>query len=198
MTDYAQTRINSIIEELSQYTLGGKPDGLSDFSINSTLVNQPNFYKNVIEVAKVLPLIFKPAKTTKSNITQEGKHPTERIMRETGYNTVSSDGTTVFQSVFYDIRYLSRETFIIAMVYIDFNYVVRDREVYFRVKNNPQINKIINVMSAINKKCEQIAEYNSYIMKDTHGQLTTYYTKKISKSNDKMNKFVKKIDNLKK
>jgi hypothetical protein len=198
MTEYEQTRINSIVEELSQYTLGGKPDGLSDFSIKSTLVNEPNFYKHVTEVAKVLPIIFKPAKTTKSNITQEGKHPTERIMRKTGHNIVLSDGTVTFNRTFYDIRYLSRETFIVAMVYIGFNYIVRDREVYFRVKNNPQINKIINVMSAINKKCEQIAEYNSHIMKDTHGQLTTYYTKKISKSNEKINKIAREIENLKK
>ena len=198
MTEYEQTRINSIIEELSQYTLGGKPDGLSDFSIKPTLANEPNFYKNVIEVSSVLPLIFKPAETTKSNITQEGKHPTERIMRKTGHNILLSDGTVDFNRTFYDIGYLSRETFIIAMVYIGFNYVVRDREVYFRVKNNPQINKIINVMSAINKKCEQIAEYNSHIMKDTHGQLTTYYTKKISKNNDEIIKFTGKIDNLKK
>ena len=197
MTEHEQSRINSIVEELSQYTLGGKPDGLSDFSINASIVNHPNFYKNVTEVAKVLPIIFKPAKTTKSNITQEGKHPTERIMRVTGYNTVSSDGTIVFQPLFYDILYLSREIFIIAMVYIGFNYVVRDGEVYFRAKHNPQINKIIKVISAINKKYQQIAEYYSYITKDTHGQLTNYYTKKISKSNDKINKFTGKIENLK-
>ena len=198
MTEHEQCRINSIVEELSQYTLGGKPDGLSDFSIKASIVNHPNFYKNVTEVAKVLPIIFKPAKTTKSNITQEGKHPTERIMRVTGYNTVSSDGTIVFQPLFYDILYLSREIFIIAMVYIGFNYVVRDGEVYFRAKHNPQINKIIKVISAINKKYQQIAEYYSYIMKDTHGQLTNYYTKKISKSNDKIIKFTGKIENLKK
>ena len=198
MTEHEQCRINSIVEELSQYTLGGKPDGLSDFSINASIVNHPNFYKNVTEVAKVLPIIFKPAKTTKSNITQEGKHPTERIMRVTGYNTVSSDGTIVFQPLFYDILYLSREIFIIAMVYIGFNYVVRDGEVYFRAKHNPQINKIIKVTIAINNKCQQIAEYYSYIMKDTHGQLTNYYTKKISKSNDKINKFTGKIEKLKK
>ena len=198
MTEHEQSRINSIVEELSQYTLGGKPDGLSDFSIKASIVNHPNFYKNVTEVAKVLPIIFKPAKTTKSNITQEGKHPTERIMRVTGYNTVSSDGTIVFQPLFYDILYLSREIFIIAMVYIGFNYVVRDGEVYFRAKHNPQINKIIKVISAINKKYQQIAEYYSYIMKDTHGQLTNYYTKKISKSNDKIIKFTGKIENLKK
>jgi hypothetical protein len=197
MTDYVHARINSIVDHLSQYTLGGKPDGLSDFSIKPTLTNQPNFYKDVIEVAKVLPLIFIPAKTTKSNITQEGKHPTERIMRETGHNIVSSDGTVEFNRTFYDIGYLSREIFIIAMVYIGFNYVVRDGEVYFRVKHNPQINKIIKVISAINKKYQQIAEYYSYIMKDTHGQLTNYYTKKISKSNDKIIKFTGKIENLK-
>jgi hypothetical protein len=177
--------------------LGGKPDGLSDFSINASIINQPNFYKHVTEVAKVLPIIFKPAKTTKSNITQEGKHPTERIMRVTGYNTVSSDGTILFQPLFYDILYLSREIFIIAMVYIGFNYVVRDGEVYFRAKHNPQINKIIKVTIEINNKCQQIAEYYSYIMKDTHGQLTNYYTKKISKSNDKIIKFTGKIENLK-
>ena len=161
MTEYEQNRINSIIEELSQYTLGGKYDGLSDFSIKPTLINEPNFYKNMTEVAKVLPLIYKPATTTKSNITQEGKHATERIMRETGYNTVSPNGTVEFNRTFYDIRYLSREIFIIAMVYTGFNYVVRDADVYFRVKNNPQINKI-------------------------------------SKSNEKMNKFTGKIENLKK
>ena len=37
----------------------------------------------------------------------------------------------------------------------------------------------------------------AYITKDTHGQLTNYYTKKISKSNDKINKFTGKIENLK-
>ena len=58
MTDNVQYRINSIIEEFSQYTLGGKPGGLSDFSIKPSIVNQPNFYKNVTEVAKVLPLLF--------------------------------------------------------------------------------------------------------------------------------------------
>ena len=198
MTEHVQYRINSIVEELSQYTLGGKPDGLSDFSIKQSIMNEPNFYKDVTEVAKVLPIIYKPAKTTKSNVTQEGKHATERIMRKTGYNTISPDGTTAFQPLFYDIRYLSREIFIISMVYTGFIYVVRDGEVYFRAKQNPQINKIIKVISAINKKCQQIAEYYSYIMKDTHGQLTNYYTKKISKSNDKIIKFTGKIENLKK
>jgi len=132
MTEHEQCRINSIVEELSQYTLGGKPDGLSDFSINASIINQPNFYKHVTEVAKVLPIIFKPAKTTKSNITQEGKHATERIMRETGYKLLLPGGSEDFQRIFYNIGYLSREIFIISMVYTGFNYVVRDGEVYFR------------------------------------------------------------------
>ena len=198
MTDYEKTRINSIVEELSQYTLGGKPDGLSDFSINASIVNHPNFYKNVTEVAKVLPIIFKPAKTTKSNITQEGKHPTERIMRVTGYNTVSSDGTIVFQPLFYDILYLSREIFIIAMVYIGFNYVVRDGEVYFRAKHNPQINKIIKATIAINIQTENIVNFKKLIRIDNLSYLNKHYTTKISKSNDKINKITGKIENLKK
>ena len=198
MTDYEKTRINSIVEELSQYTLGGKPDGLSDFSINASIVNHPNFYKNVTEVAKVLPIIFKPAKTTKSNITQEGKHPTERIMRVTGYNTVSSDGTIVFQPLFYDILYLSREIFIIAMVYIGFNYVVRDGEVYFRAKHNPQINKIIKATIAINIQTENIVNFKKLIRIDNLSYLNKHYTTKISKSNDKINKIARKIEKLKK
>jgi hypothetical protein len=198
MTEHEQCRINSIVEELSQYTLGGKPDGLSDFSINASIVNHPNFYKNVTEVAKVLPIIFKPAKTTKSNITQEGKHPTERIMRVTGYNTVSSDGTIVFQPLFYDILYLSREIFIIAMVYIGFNYVVRDGEVYFRAKHNPQINKIIKATIAINIQTENIVNFKKLIRIDNLSYLNKHYTTKISKSNDKINKITGKIENLKK
>lgn len=198
MTEHEQSRINSIVEELSQYTLGGKPDGLSDFSINASIVNHPNFYKNVTEVAKVLPIIFKPAKTTKSNITQEGKHPTERIMRVTGYNTVSSDGTIVFQPLFYDILYLSREIFIIAMVYIGFNYVVRDGEVYFRAKHNPQINKIIKATIAINIQTENIVNFKKLIRIDNLSYLNKHYTTKISKSNDKINKIARKIEKLKK
>ena len=198
MTEHEQSRINSIVEELSQYTLGGKPDGLSDFSINASIVNHPNFYKNVTEVAKVLPIIFKPAKTTKSNITQEGKHPTERIMRVTGYNTVSSDGTIAFQPLFYDILYLSREIFIIAMVYIGFNYVVRDGEVYFRAKHNPQINKIIKATIAINIQTENIVNFKKLIRIDNLSYLNKHYTTKISKSNDKINKIARKIEKLKK
>jgi hypothetical protein len=198
MTDYEKTRINSIVEDLSQYILGGKPNGLSDFSIKSSIINQTNFYKNVTEVAKVLPIIYKPAKTTKSNITQEGKHATERIMRQTGYNTVSSDGTTSFQSVFYDIRYLSREIFIIAMVYTGFAYVVRDGEVYFRAKHNPQINKIIKATTAINIQTENIVNFKTLLRIDTQSAVNKHYKIKISKSNDKINKIARKIENLKK
>jgi hypothetical protein len=198
MTDYEKTRINSIIEELSQYTLGGKPDGLSDFTIKPNLVNQPNFYKNVIEISKVLPLIFKPAETTKSNITQEGKHPCEGIMRETGYNTVSSDGTVTFNQTFYNIGYVSRETFIIAMVYTGFNYVVRDREVYFRAKHNPQINKIMKQTIAINIQTENILNFKTLIRIDNLSDLNKHYTKKMNSRYEKINKIAREIENLKK
>ena len=196
MTEHAQYRINSIVDELSQYTkLEGK-GGLSDFSIKPSIVDQANFYKNVTEVAKVLPIIYKPAATTKSNITQEGKHATERIMRQTGYNTVLSDGTTTFQPIFYDIRYLSREIFIIAMVYTGFIYVVRDGEVYFRAKQNPQINKIIKATIAINIQTENILNFKTLLRIDTQSDVNKHYKTKISKSNDKINKIVRKIEKL--
>ena len=198
MTDNVQYRINSIIEEFSQYTLGGKPGGLSDFSIKPSIVNQPNFYKNVTEVAKVLPLLFKPAATTKSNITQEGKHVTERIMRETGYNTVSYDGSLEFNRIFYDIRYLSREIFIIAMIYTGFNYVVRDGQVYFRAKHNPQINKIMKATHAINIQSDNIVNFKTLLRIDILCQVNDYYMKRISIGNDKIIKYTRKIENLKK
>lgn len=198
MTDYVQYRINSIVEDLSQYTLGGKPDGLSDFTIKPSIVNEPNFYKNVTEVAKVLPIMYNPAKSTKSNITQEGKHATERIMRETGYNTVSPDGNVEFNPTFYHIGYVSREIFIIAMVYTGFDYVVRDGEVYFRAKHNPQINKIMKQAIAINIQTENILNFKTLLRIDTQSQINKHYNTKISKSNDKINKIARKIENLKK
>lgn len=196
MTDYMQSQIISIIEELSQYTLG-ETHGLSDFSIKPSIVNEIDFYKNVTEVAKVLPLMYSPAKTTKLNITQEGKHPTERIMRETGYMINSPDGTVQFHPIFYDIRYLSREIFIIAMVYTGFNYVVRDSEVYFRVKHNPTIDKIIKVTNTINKETENIEYNSSSIIKDTQCQVNNHYNKKINNSSDKINKLLEKLETIK-
>uniref|UniRef100_A0A6C0HB60 Uncharacterized protein n=1 Tax=viral metagenome TaxID=1070528 RepID=A0A6C0HB60_9ZZZZ len=198
MTEYEQNRINTIIEELSQYTLGGKYDGLSDFSIKSSIINEPNFYKNVTEVAKVLPLIYNPAKTTKSNITQEGKHATERIMRETGYKLLLPDGSEDFQRIFYNIGYLSREFFIISMVYTGFNYVVRDGDVYFRAKHNPTIDKIVKSTIAINIQTENIQNFKILLHIDTQPQLNKHYATKISKSNDKINKIARKIETLKK
>jgi len=198
MTDNVQYRINSIIEEFSQYTLGGKTDGLSDFSIKPSIANQPNFYKNVTEVAKVLPIIYNPAKTTKSNVTQEGKHATERIMRNTGYKLLLPDGSEVFQRIFYNIDYVSREIFIIAMVYTGFNYVVRDGEVYFRAKHNAKINKIIKTTIAINIQSENRANFKTLLRIDIQSDINKYYIKQMNNSNDKIKKLVAKIENLQK
>ena len=92
MTEEAKTRINSIVEEFSPYSLGGeKETGLLDFTIKKSIIDyEKNFYDDVLGVAKVVPFIYSPAKTAKNTIkigvTQEGKHPTRPIMRETKNN----------------------------------------------------------------------------------------------------------------
>ena len=82
------------------------------------------------------------------------------------------------------------------MVYTGFIYVVRDGEVYFRAKQNPQINKIIKATIAINIQTENILNFKTLLRIDTQSDVNKHYKTKISKSNDKINKIVRKIEKL--
>lgn len=197
MTEDVQNRINSIVEELSQYKLGGENETrLEDFTITNSIVNTSNFYDDVIGVAKVLPLIYSPAKTTKPNITQEGKHPTERIMQYTKYNIISPDGNVYSHKLFYNLPYVSRKIFIIAMVYSGFEYVVRNRQVCFLVKKNPKIEKIIKLTIPINIQINNILNFKQLLSLDTQSQIYKHYNKCITSAETKIRKTVEKIEKI--
>jgi len=201
MTEEAQIRINSIVEEFSPYSLGGEGTGLLDFTIKKSIIDyEKNFYDDVLGVAKVVPFIYSPAKTAKNTIkidvTQEGKHPTERILRETKYNIILPDGTVDSHRIFYKLPYVSREIFIIAMVYAGFKYEVRDKNVWFFVKKNSKIEKIMKLTIPINIQIDNILNFKKLLALDTQSQIYKHYNKCITSAERKIKKTVEKIEEL--
>jgi hypothetical protein len=202
MTEEAKTRINSIVEELSPYSLGGeKETGLLDFTIKKSIIDyEKNFYDDVLGVAKVVPFIYSPAKTAKNTIkidvTQEGKHPTERIMRETKYNIILPDGNVDSHRLFYKLPYVSREIFIIGMVYAGFKYEIRDKAVWFFVKKNSKIEKIMKLTIRINIQVDNILNFKQLLSLDTQSQIYKHYNKCITSAETKIKKTVEKIEEL--
>lgn len=204
MTEDIYTRIHSIVDEFSQHKYN-TPSILN--CITPTIVNQEDSYKDVIEIAKALPYIFKPTEITQSNIpkkgiTKEGKHMTELMMQKTGYNNRSPDGNKEFKHIFYNIGYVSRELFIIAMVYAGFNYVVRDGEIYFLAKHNTKIDKIRKITHIIDI-LNRDGGYNDGLLKN----INNYYRntessgyrsdiKKINNTKLKVKKLLGKIQKI--
>ncbi len=205
MTEEAQNRINSIAEELSQYTLGGKGAGpkgmcgeIEDFSIHKSITNSKDFYDEVSKVAEAVQSIYSPAKITKSIkkcVSQEGKHPTERIMRYTNYN-IWQDGVVTNKRPFHDIAYVSRKIFIIAMVYAGFKYVVRDGFIYFFVKKNSKIEKIKELTIPIDIQIDNILHFKQLLLLDTQPKIDKHYNKCIASAETKIKKIVEKIEKI--
>lgn len=204
MTEEIYTRIHSIVDEISQHKYN-TPSILN--CITPTIVNQDDFYKDIMEIVKILPYIYKSAKITKSNIrkngvTKEGKHITELMMQKTGYNIMLPDGTKKYNPIFNNIGYVSRELFVIAMVYTGFNYVVRDGEIYFLAKHNTKIDKIRKITHIIDI-LNRDGGYNDGLLKNINNyyrntQSSGYRSdiKKINNTKLKVKKLLGKIKKI--
>ena len=150
-------KIPSIINDLSQVELGEGKTSLNNFSIRPSIIDKPNFYKKIVELYKCIQIIYTKSKNYNQNISQEGKHETERIMNQTGYYTIIDD-KTVFKNIYYTIGYVDRELFIIAMILNNFEYKISEKEIYFKVKYNPKMNRINNTIKRLNKNLEKKKE----------------------------------------
>jgi predicted RNase H-like nuclease (RuvC/YqgF family) len=78
-------------------------------------------------------------------------------MNQTGYYTIIDD-KTVFKNIYYTIGYVDRELFIIAMILNNFEYKISEKEIYFKVKYNPKMNRINNTIKRLNKNLEKKKE----------------------------------------